>query len=243
MIKITSILLSVAFSASRQGGQGDAADVAPGRPLRIAGSIEGQRADGYAAARVVDRAGARTRVGADQTRTEAHMTFPLPGDEQLQALGLDAAATRPPTSDQRFPDGGAWRIEIPSVEGPEPLRRSSTRPPGSMSTTYLYVSFDRCCAEERSDYRVMVGRATEPTGPYVDRYGTPMMDGGGTEILAGHDALNGPGHQAVLADTDGDILFYHYYPDSGEGPTGCGYCTLGINRIGYDADTAWPSLS
>jgi hypothetical protein len=50
------------------------------------------------------------------------MTFPLPGDEQLQALGLDAAATRPPTSDQRFPDGGAWRIEIPSVEGPEPLR-------------------------------------------------------------------------------------------------------------------------
>ena len=62
------------------------------------------------------------RVGADQTRTEAHMTFPLPGDEQLQALGLDAAATRPPTSDQRFPDGGAWRIEIPSVEGPEPLR-------------------------------------------------------------------------------------------------------------------------
>jgi arabinan endo-1,5-alpha-L-arabinosidase len=106
---------------------------------------------------------------------------------------------------------------------------------------YLYVSFDRCCAAESSDYRVMVGRSTEPTGPYVDRYGTPMIDGGGTEILAGHDTLNGPGHQAVLADTDGDILFYHYYPDSGEGPTGCGYCTLGINRIGYDAD-AWPYL-
>lgn len=50
------------------------------------------------------------------------MNFPLPGDEQLQALGLDAAESRPPSSDRRFPDGGAWRIEIPSVEGPEPLQ-------------------------------------------------------------------------------------------------------------------------
>ena len=26
-----------------------------------------------------------------------------------------------PTSADRFPDGGAWRIEIPSVEGPEAM--------------------------------------------------------------------------------------------------------------------------
>lgn len=48
--------------------------------------------------------------------------FPLPGEAQLQALGLDITQPRPPSADQRFPDGGAWRIEIPSVEGPDPLR-------------------------------------------------------------------------------------------------------------------------
>lgn len=47
---------------------------------------------------------------------------PLPGQVQLDEVGLPAAGPRPPTSAQRFPDGGAWRLEIPSVEGPEALR-------------------------------------------------------------------------------------------------------------------------
>lgn len=44
-----------------------------------------------------------------------------PGAEQLRTLDLATARPAPATSGQRFPDGGAWRIEIPSVEGPEPL--------------------------------------------------------------------------------------------------------------------------
>ena len=51
-------------------------------------------------------------------------------------------------------------------------------------------------------------------------------------MLAGHGTIHGPGHQAVLADTDGDVLFYHYYADNGAS-------LLGINLIGYDA-AGWP---
>jgi hypothetical protein len=46
----------------------------------------------------------------------------LPGETALRSLGLDTTQPRPATSSVRFPDGGAWRIEIPSVEGVEPLR-------------------------------------------------------------------------------------------------------------------------
>jgi arabinan endo-1,5-alpha-L-arabinosidase len=78
----------------------------------------------------------------------------------------------------------------------------------------------------------MVGRSTTITGPYVDRNGTAMTAGGGTEVLAGHGSIHGPGHQAVIADTDAEVLFYHYYADNGA-------ARLGINLIGYDA-AGWP---
>ncbi|MDY7088517.1 MAG: arabinan endo-1,5-alpha-L-arabinosidase [Actinomycetota bacterium] len=97
---------------------------------------------------------------------------------------------------------------------------------------YQWVSFDRCCQGAASTYRIMVGRSSSPTGPFTDRNGTAMTAGGGTQVLAGHGSIHGPGHQAVLADTDGDVLVYHYYADNGAS-------RLGINRIGYDT-AGWP---
>jgi hypothetical protein len=44
----------------------------------------------------------------------------VPGAAPLRGLGITAPAA-PPTSAGRFQDGGAWRVEIPSVEGPVPL--------------------------------------------------------------------------------------------------------------------------
>ena len=96
---------------------------------------------------------------------------------------------------------------------------------------YLWVSFDLCCRGASSTYRVMVGRSASITGPYVDRNGVAMTSGGGTEMLAGHGSIHGPGHQALLADSDADALFYHYYADNGAS-------LLGINLVGYE--NGWP---
>lgn len=58
--------------------------------------------------------------GQGSTHT-ADWTTMTPGDDQLRTLGLGSGRVHPATSEQRFPDGHAWRIEIPSVEGPDAL--------------------------------------------------------------------------------------------------------------------------
>jgi hypothetical protein len=54
-----------------------------------------------------------------------------PGERALAALGLEGPALDPAdASPHSFPDGGRWRVEIPSVEGPEALAavlKESTR--------------------------------------------------------------------------------------------------------------------
>src|SRR3972149_1923464 len=62
---------------------------------------------------------------------------------------------------------------------------------------YLFVSWDFCCRGPRSDYKVVVGRADSVTGPYRDREGKLMSDGGGTLILEAATARwRGGGHAA-----------------------------------------------
>jgi arabinan endo-1,5-alpha-L-arabinosidase len=77
---------------------------------------------------------------------------------------------------------------------------------------YLFVSWDLCCRGTRSNYRTMVGRSTQVTGPYADDHGVPMMQGGGTPLLSGNVRWLGPGGESVLMQTPGpDILVFHAY--------------------------------
>jgi arabinan endo-1,5-alpha-L-arabinosidase len=76
---------------------------------------------------------------------------------------------------------------------------------------YLFVSFDQCCKGVNSTYNMRVGRSKTVTGPYLDRAGKDMLNGGGTLILSGNDAFRGPGHNAILIDDGRYLLAYHAY--------------------------------
>lgn len=101
---------------------------------------------------------------------------------------------------------------------------------------YLFTSFDYCCRGTSSTYRIMVARATSPTGPYVDENGVSATSGGGTQILGTHGYVIGPGGQTVMPDSDGDVLVYHYY----DGNLG-GTAQLGLNHLSWGSN-GWPTV-
>ena len=78
---------------------------------------------------------------------------------------------------------------------------------------YLFSSFDLCCRGTRSTYRTMVGRSKQITGPYLDRTGVPMSQGGGTALLTANERWLGPGGESVVMGKVGapDLLVYHAY--------------------------------
>jgi arabinan endo-1,5-alpha-L-arabinosidase len=101
---------------------------------------------------------------------------------------------------------------------------------------YLFVSFDFCCRGVDSTYNIRVGRSKRVTGPYLDRDGKDMLDGGGTLVLGGGKRWRGPGHCAILRDQTGDKLVYHAYDAEARGVS-----TLKITPINWKAD--WPTVS
>ena len=77
---------------------------------------------------------------------------------------------------------------------------------------YLFVSWDYCCQGMKSTYRVAVGRSKKVAGPYLDKEGKDMREGGGTLILEGdkkeYEAM---GHCSAYSFPDGDYFFCHGY--------------------------------
>ena len=76
---------------------------------------------------------------------------------------------------------------------------------------YLFVSWDGCCDGAKSTYKVMVGRSRDPIGPYVDKAGKALLEGGGTLVLEGDARWRGPGHNGVLEDGARQYVVHHTY--------------------------------
>jgi arabinan endo-1,5-alpha-L-arabinosidase len=97
-----------------------------------------------------------------------------------------------------------------AIEGPYIIRHDGWY--------WLFVSFDACCRGAESTYNVRVGRSRAITGPYVDRDGVAMTEGGGTLVMAGVGEIAGPGHNSILTDDGGRHFIVHHFVNVAEGP-------------------------
>jgi arabinan endo-1,5-alpha-L-arabinosidase len=101
---------------------------------------------------------------------------------------------------------------------------------------YLFVSFDQCCKGVASTYNIRVGRADHIEGPYRDKDGKAMLDGGGSLVLATKGRFIGPGGQEAVKTSEGDRLAYHYYDGDAAGAAKLQFSPIFWSRDG------WPEL-
>ena len=101
---------------------------------------------------------------------------------------------------------------------------------------YLFVSFDYCCRAEKSTYKVVVGRSEKITGPYTDKAGIPLTNGGGSLLVEGDKNWFGAGHSATYIFNGKDYLIFHGYDAADKGRS-----KLRIEQLAWDAQ-GWPFL-
>jgi Beta-xylosidase len=83
---------------------------------------------------------------------------------------------------------------------------------------YLFVNWGSCCRGADSDYNIRVGRSKNPIGPFLDKKGIDMVDGGGSLVLESKGTKRGPGHAGIWKNEKGqDILSFHYYDAKRDG--------------------------
>jgi len=99
---------------------------------------------------------------------------------------------------------------------------------------FLFESVDSCCQGSQSSYKIMVGRSTDVTGPYLDQSGALLSAGGGTLVLKGGSRWRGPGHNAILQDGARYLNIYHSYDADHAGVP-----TLRISELTWSDDN-WP---
>jgi arabinan endo-1,5-alpha-L-arabinosidase len=99
---------------------------------------------------------------------------------------------------------------------------------------YLFVSFDFCCRGLKSTYKIMVGRSEKIQGPYVDKDGVRLDQGGGSLVLQGNASWPGVGHNSAYTFDGKDYLIFHAYDAADEGKP-----KLKIIDLQWD-DKGWP---
>ncbi|RAH72572.1 arabinan endo-1,5-alpha-L-arabinosidase, partial [Aspergillus aculeatinus CBS 121060] len=118
---------------------------------------------------------------------------------------------------------------------------------------YLWFSWGKCCGfkperlpRKGMEYVIRVGRSRSPRGPFVDKQGRGLVEGGGEVVYGSNGEVYAPGGQGVLVhrryddvlgvEVEEDVLYYHYLN------TSVGYefheARLGYNVLDYV--DGWP---
>jgi beta-xylosidase len=102
---------------------------------------------------------------------------------------------------------------------------------------YQFLSWDLCCRGEKSTYKVVVGRSKNITGPYVDKEGKSLNEGGGSLLIQGNENYYGAGHNSAYTFDEIDYIIFHAYDSKQKGRP-----VLKIKEMQWDADL-WPIVA
>ena len=101
---------------------------------------------------------------------------------------------------------------------------------------YLFVSWGLCCRGEDSTYKIMLGRSRDVRGPYLDKHGINLAEGGGSLLLAGDKNWAGQGGCSVYTFDGKDYLVFHAYEMADNGLQ-----KLRIAELAWD-ENGWPVI-
>jgi arabinan endo-1,5-alpha-L-arabinosidase len=132
-----------------------------------------------------------------------------------------ALASRPRSNATDLSNAGDGAIEAPFI-----IRHGNY--------FYLFASVDYCCRGNNSNYKVIVGRSDNITGPYTDNTGRSLLQGGGTLVIQGDHNWPGVGHNGLCSSDGLDYMVFHAY-DAGDK----GKPKLMIRKMKWD-NQGWP---
>lgn len=103
---------------------------------------------------------------------------------------------------------------------------------------YFFASVGTCCEGIYSTYQLVVGRAENLLGPYVDKEGKNMMDNGYEIVIDKNQRFVGNGHNSEIVKDKSGVEWIFYHGVDTQNPKG--RCLM-LDRVYWDAQ-GWPYI-
>ena len=147
-------------------------------------------------------------------------------------LQQDASRTRPPGNPIH-----RLLLTLPAIQ--MILRKTMWRPPLSMRTRAFTIFLSTgisAATVSTAPTTFEWGEPSDIQGPYLDKDGVAMAEGGGSLFLGSEGRFVGPGH-AGISDIEGFglVFSFHFYDQEKDGEG-----TLGIRALRFES--GWPVL-